>query len=128
VRIEDLNQSVRDMTDNALSTYLSSVANRQNEVMKILSIVAAIFLPLTLIVGVYGMNFVNMPELQWSYGYYVVLGFLVLAIVFAMWLFWSRGWINWGWRRMFFMRSLRVDRKKLRDYMSLGERKNQKVA
>ena len=127
MRIEDLNQSVRDMTDNALSTYLSSVANRQNEVMKILSIVAAIFLPLTLIVGVYGMNFVNMPELQWSYGYYVVLGFLVLAIVFAMWLFWSRGWINWGWRRMVFG-FLRVDRKKLRGYMSLGERKNQEVA
>jgi len=127
VRIEDLNQSVRDMTDNALSMYLSSVANRQNEVMKILSIVAAIFLPLTLIVGVYGMNFVNMPELQWSYGYYVVLGFLVLAIVFAMWLFWSRGWINWGWRRMVFG-FLRVDRKKLRGYMSLGERKNQEVA
>ena len=127
MRIEDLNQSVRDMTDNALSMYLSSVANRQNEVMKILSIVAAIFLPLTLIVGVYGMNFVNMPELQWSYGYYVVLGFLVLAIVFAMWLFWSRGWINWGWRRMVFG-FLRVDRKKLRGYMSLGERKNQKVA
>lgn len=127
MRIEDLNQSVRDMTDNALSMYLSSVANRQNEVMKILSIVAAIFLPLTLIVGVYGMNFVNMPELQWSYGYYVVLGFLVLAIVFAMWLFWSRGWINWGWRRMVFG-FLRVDRKKLRGYMSLGERKNQEVA
>jgi len=128
VRIEDLNQSVRDMTDNALSTYLSSVANRQNEVMKILSIVAAIFLPLTLVAGVYGMNFVNMPELQWPYGYYVVLGFLVLAIVFAMWLFWSRGWINWGRKRMVFMSSLRVDRKKLRGYMSLGKRKNQKVA
>jgi magnesium transporter len=64
VRIEDLNQTIRDRTDNILNTYLSSVANRQNEVMKTLAVVATIFMPLTLLAGIYGMNFENMPELK----------------------------------------------------------------
>ncbi|MFC1903359.1 magnesium/cobalt transporter CorA [Chloroflexota bacterium] len=123
VRIEDLNQSTRDMTDNALATYLSSIANRQNEIMKILSIVAAIFLPLTLVAGIYGMNFVNMPELQWTYGYYVVLIFMGLAIIFSLWLFRARGWINWGRKRMFFMKSLRVDRNKIMERMNFRRKK-----
>ena len=63
VRIEDLNQTVRDEANNALSTYLSSIAIQQNETMKILSAVASIFLPLTLVAGIYGMNFEHMPEL-----------------------------------------------------------------
>ncbi|MFA5368371.1 MAG: magnesium/cobalt transporter CorA, partial [Dehalococcoidia bacterium] len=83
VRIEDMNQTLRDRADNALSTYLSSVANRQNEVMKVLSIVAAIFLPLTLLAGVYGMNFENMPELNWRWGYFAVIGFMATVLVLA---------------------------------------------
>ncbi len=78
-RIEMLTQGLRDLADGVLATYLSSVSNRMNEVMKVLSIVAAIFMPLTLIAGIYGMNFVNMPELQWQYGYFVVLGVIVLV-------------------------------------------------
>ncbi|MDH5695206.1 MAG: magnesium/cobalt transporter CorA [Dehalococcoidia bacterium] len=66
VRIEDLSQGIRDGADNALATYLSSVANRQNETMRVLSIVATIFLPLTLVAGIYGMNFEYMPELNWE--------------------------------------------------------------
>ncbi|MFX0202336.1 MAG: magnesium/cobalt transporter CorA [Candidatus Hodarchaeota archaeon] len=117
VRVEDLNQTVRDMTDNALATYLSSVANRQNEVMKVLSIVAAIFLPLTLIVGIYGMNFENMPELKTPWGYYAVLGFIGTAIIVVIWLFWSRGWVNWGRGQMFGVRSFVIEKEKLRGYM-----------
>ncbi len=117
VRIEDLNQSVRDMTDNALTTYLSSIANRQNEVMKILSIVAAIFLPLSLVTGVFGMNFVNMPELNLSWGYYAVLGFIGLAILIVVLLFWAKGWINWGRWRISLTRTFTVDRTKLLGYM-----------
>jgi magnesium transporter len=116
VRIDDLNQTVRDMTDNALSTYLSSVANRQNEVMKVLSIVAAIFLPLTLLVGIYGMNFEYMPELKIHWAYYAVLGVIGAVIFTIIGLFWSRGWINWGRRRIFGIRSLAIDREKLRGY------------
>lgn len=127
VRIEDLNQTVRDMTDNTLATYLSSVANRQNEVMKVLSVVAGIFLPLTLVVGIYGMNFENMPELQSPWGYYAVLGFIGSAIIFVIWLFWSRGWINWGRRPFGVVKSFTVDRGKLRGYMKRmrkGQAKN----
>jgi magnesium transporter len=116
VRIEDLNQTVRDMTDNALSTYLSSVANRQNEVMKVLSIVAAIFLPLTLVVGIYGMNFENMPELKLHWGYYAVLGFIGAVIIGMTLFFWFRGWFNFGRRRILRVRSFIIDREKLRGY------------
>ena len=93
VRIEDLNQSLRDRASDALSTYLSSVANRQNETMRILSIVAAIFLPLSLVAGVYGMNFENMPELGVSWAYFAVLGFMAFIAVNAIWWAWARKWI-----------------------------------
>ncbi|MFC2038172.1 magnesium/cobalt transporter CorA [Chloroflexota bacterium] len=113
VRIDDLNQTVRDMTDNALATYMSTLANKQNDVMKILSIVAAIFLPLGLITGVFGMNFTNMPELDISWGYYAVLGFIGLAVLTIIGIFWSRGWINWGRQRMSLPKSLLADSSKL---------------
>jgi magnesium transporter len=70
---------LRDMTESVLSTYLSSVSNRMNEVMKVLTLIATIFIPLTFIAGIYGMNFVNMPELDWRYGYFVIL--IVMAVI-----------------------------------------------
>jgi len=100
VRIEDLNQTIRDRADNALNTYLSSVANRQNEVMKTLAMVATIFMPLTLLAGIYGMNFENMPELKWSWGYFAVLGIMGVVIVTALWRFWASNWFTWGRRRV----------------------------
>jgi len=113
VRIEDLNQTTRDMTDNALATYMSSISNKQNEVMKILSIVAAIFLPLGLITGVFGMNFTNMPELNISWGYYAVIGFIGFAIFIILGLFWVKGWVNWGRKRVSMPKAFIVDRNKL---------------
>ncbi|MFC1899460.1 magnesium/cobalt transporter CorA [Chloroflexota bacterium] len=100
VRLDDLNQTVRDMADNALATYLSSIANKQNEVMKILSIVAAIFLPLGLITGIFGMNFKYMPELNLPWGYYSVLGFIGFVILVVIGLFWVKGLIHWGRKRI----------------------------
>lgn len=79
VRIEMLTLGLRDMTESVLSTYLSSVSNRMNEVMKVLTLIATIFIPLTFIAGIYGMNFVNMPELEWRYGYFVIL--IVMAVI-----------------------------------------------
>ena len=79
------------MTEDALnlvSMYMSISANKTNEVMKILTIFSAYFLPLTFIVGVYGMNFDFMPELGWKYGYPLVIGFMVL--VFLLIYFWFR--------------------------------------
>ncbi len=94
MRVEDLIQNIRDGADNALDTYMSSVANRQNEVMKVLSMVATIFMPLTLIAGIYGMNFENMPELKWSWGYFAVLGLMMVVVIVALVWFWSRHWIT----------------------------------
>lgn len=113
VRIEDLNQSLRDRADNALATYLSSVANRQNETMRILSMVAAIFLPLTLLAGVYGMNFDNMPELHVPWAYFTVLGFMGVVIVTVIWWFWARNWIAVGRRRIVRVRPFAVEPEKL---------------
>jgi len=94
IRIEDFIQYIRDSADNALDTYMSSVANRQNEVMKVLSMLAAIFMPLTLIAGIYGMNFEHMPELTWSWGYFAVLGLMAVVVILAIIWFWTRKWIS----------------------------------
>jgi magnesium transporter len=117
VRIEDLNQIIRDRADNALATYLSSVANRQNETMKVLSMVATIFLPLTLVAGIYGMNFEHMPELSWEWGYFAVLGLIGAVIAVAIWWFWARNWITWGRRRITWIRPFAVEPKKLVGYI-----------
>ena len=79
VRIEMLTLGLRDMTESVLNTYLSSVSNRMNEVMKVLTLIATIFIPLTFIVGIYGMNFANMPELEWRYGYFGIL--IIMAVI-----------------------------------------------
>jgi magnesium transporter len=79
VRIEMLTLGLRDMTESVLSTHLSSVSNRMNQVMKILTLIATIFIPLTFITGIYGMNFADMPELAWRYGYFAILG--VMAVI-----------------------------------------------
>jgi len=109
VRIEELNQNIRDRADNAQTTYLSSVANRQNETMKVLAMVATIFLPLTLVAGIYGMNFENMPELKWSWGYFAVLGFMATVIATVVWRFWARNWFTWGRRQVTRVRPFAVE-------------------
>jgi magnesium transporter len=77
IQIIDTVESYRDMLSGMLDVYLSSISNRMNEVMKVLTIFAAIFIPLTFVAGVYGMNFSFMPELGWQWGYFAVL--LVMA-------------------------------------------------
>jgi len=113
VRVQDLNQTIRDRADYALNTYLSSVANRQNETMRVLSIVATIFLPLTLLAGIYGMNFAYMPELGWRWGYFVVLAFIGVVIIVALWLFSAKRWIGWGQRQARRARLFAVEPEKL---------------
>ncbi len=117
-RIEDLNQGLHDRADNALATHLSSVANRQNEVMKVLSIVAAIFLPLTLVAGIYGMNFENMPELKWEWGYFAVLGFMATVILVVIWRFWASNWFALGRRKFTWTKPFVVEREKLRGHFA----------
>ena len=86
-------ETSRDLLSGMLDLYLSSVSNRMNQVMKMLTIIATIFIPLTFIVGIYGMNFENMPELEWHYAYYAVLGFMfAVAIGMLIW-FRRNGWL-----------------------------------
>jgi magnesium transporter len=79
IQVIDTMETFRDMLSGMLDIYLSSVSNRLNEVMKVLTIIATIFIPLTFIVGVYGMNFKYIPELEWRWGYPVVM--LVMLII-----------------------------------------------
>jgi magnesium transporter len=88
VRLHDITESLRDLVGGALDTYLSVVSNRMNEVMKVLTIIATIFIPLTLIAGIYGMNFQYMPELGWRWGYPVV--WLVMLTIGALMLVYFR--------------------------------------
>ena len=117
MRIEDLNQNLRDRADNALAMYLSSVANRQNETMRVLAIVATVFMPLTLLAGIYGMNFQYMPELEWRWGYFAVLVAIGTVITGATWWFWARRWISWGRRQIRRVRPFTVEPEKLIGYL-----------
>lgn len=118
VRIEDLVQMLRERSDNAMTIYLSAVSIRQNETMRVVSIVAAIFLPLSLVTGVYGMNFGNMPELGWNYGYFAVLiGMAIYASVILYW-FWARRWIAAGRRSVERALSFAVDPPLIREATS----------
>lgn len=83
IQVIDTIETYRDMISGMLDTYLSSISNRMNEVMKVLTIFAAIFIPLTFVAGIYGMNFSYMPELGWKWGYFVILT-VMAAIVIAM--------------------------------------------
>jgi magnesium transporter len=117
VRIEDLNQSLRDRADNAMSMYLSSLANRQNETMRVLSVVATIFLPLTLLAGIYGMNFDNMPELRVSWAYFAVLGFMAAVVLTVVYFFWAKRWFGWGRRKVIRIRPLTAEPQRLMHYV-----------
>jgi magnesium transporter len=93
IQVMDTVESYRDMVSGMLDTYLSSVSNRMNEVMKVLTIIATIFIPITFIAGIYGMNFQNMPELSWSWAYFVALGLMgCISLVLIMY-FRRKGWL-----------------------------------
>ena len=77
IQVIDTVETLRDIMASALDVYLSSVSNRLNQVMKVLTVVSTIFIPITFVVGVYGMNFHFMPELEWRYGYPAVWVFIV---------------------------------------------------
>ena len=89
VQIIDTIESYREMISGMLDIYLSSISNKMNEVMKVLTIFASIFIPLTFIAGLYGMNFTYMPELKWHWGYFGALG-LMGAICLTLLLYFRR--------------------------------------
>ena len=94
IQVIDTVETFRDMVSGMLDIYLSSVSNKMNEVMKVLTIIATIFIPITFIAGIYGMNFNtnspwNMPELNWKYGYLFVWG-LIVAVLGGMVIFFKK--------------------------------------
>ena len=89
----DTVETYRDILSGMLDIYLSSMSNRLNSIMKVLTIIATIFMPLTFITSLYGMNFKHMPELEWRYGYYVVIGVVVTIAVTMLSYFRKKSWI-----------------------------------
>jgi magnesium transporter len=94
LKLSEMLESNRDMTADMRDSYVSLNSNRMNNIMKTLTVITTIFMPLTFIVGIYGMNFVYMPELNWKWGYFVVLA-LLFSIGFGMFTwFRKKGWFK----------------------------------
>ena len=89
----DTVETNRDILSGMLDIYLSSVSYKLNEIMKVLTIIATIFMPLTFLAGVYGMNFKNLPETQWEYGYFMALGVMLAVALVMLYFFRRKKWI-----------------------------------
>ena len=94
VQIIDVVETYRELAGGLMDVYLSSIGNRQNEVMKVLTIMASIFIPLTFMAGIYGMNFDNMPELHSKWAYPILLIVMVVVAVVMVIYFRRKGWIG----------------------------------
>lgn len=106
IQVMDLVESYKEIVASLMDIYLSSVSNRLNQIMKVLAIISTIFIPLTFIVGVYGMNFsytdpdtgqkfpLNMPELYSPYGYLGIWAVMILIVVVQLIFFYRRGWLE----------------------------------
>jgi magnesium transporter len=93
IQVIDTLETFRDMVSGMIDIYLSSLSFKMNEIMKVLTLIATIFIPLTFVAGVYGMNFRNMPELAWEFGYYAVWGIMIAIVVIMLVYFRKRQWI-----------------------------------
>lgn len=93
IQVIDTVETFRDMLSGMHDTYLSSISNRMNEIMKVLTIIATIFIPLTFIAGVYGMNFEFMPELKWRWAYFGVWGVILIIAAFMVIYFRRKKWL-----------------------------------
>ena len=93
VQVIDTIETYRDMLSGMLDIYLSSISNRMNEVMKVLTVIATVFMPLTFLAGIYGMNFKYMPELEWRWGYFALWGVMMVIAVFMLVLFRRKKWL-----------------------------------
>jgi magnesium transporter len=93
IQIIDTLDSQRETVTDFLNLYMSGLSNKMNEVMKVLTIFAAIFIPLTFIAGIYGMNFEFMPELSWEYGYYITWGVMISVAITLLVYFRRKKWL-----------------------------------
>jgi magnesium transporter len=105
VHMLDMIENYREITTGLMDAYLSSINNRLNEIMKVLTMIATIFIPLSFVAGIYGMNFnpdaspFNMPELGWYWGYPFALGIMAVIAAGLLWFFQRKGWLRRRKRR-----------------------------
>jgi magnesium transporter len=103
VQLIDLIEVYRELLMDLRDFYMSTVSNRINETMRVLTIVSTVFIPMTFIAGVYGMNFNphispwNMPELEWYYGYPFAIALMLGTVMFMVYYFRRQGWIRLRW-------------------------------
>lgn len=93
VQVLDLLESMRDVVNGLTDLYMTTLSNRMNEIMKVLTIIGTIFIPLTFVAGIYGMNFSYMPELEYQYGYPIAMSVMALLAVVLLFYFRRREWI-----------------------------------
>lgn len=93
IQVNENVEIYRDMIWGLMDMYMTTISNKMNEVMKVLTIMASIFIPLTFMVGVYGMNFDNMPELHFRYGYFYLWGAMILVFFGMIWYFKRKRWM-----------------------------------
>jgi magnesium transporter len=100
VQVLDMVETYRELASGLMDIYLSAVGNRMNEIMKLLTVISSIFIPLTFVAGIYGMNFntekspLNMPELNWYWGYPICLAGMAAIAGGMVYFFWQRGWFE----------------------------------
>lgn len=93
IQVSENIEIYREMIWGLMDMYMTTISNRMNEVMKVLTIMASIFIPLTFLAGIYGMNFDNMPELHYKYSYYILIGVMVLVFCGMIWYFKRKKWL-----------------------------------
>ncbi|MFB2937311.1 magnesium/cobalt transporter CorA [Aerosakkonemataceae cyanobacterium BLCC-F154] len=94
VQVIDIVETYRELSSGLMDVYLSSMSNKMNEIMKLLTVISTIFIPLTFIAGVYGMNFDYMPELKWTWSYPAVWGIMIAVAGGLIYFFWRKGWFE----------------------------------
>lgn len=93
IQVIETMEVFRDMSSGVLDLYMNSLSNRMNNIMKVLTIISTIFIPLSFVAGVYGMNFDNIPELHWKYGYFYVIGGMGLSVIGMLYYFRRKDWL-----------------------------------
>ncbi|WP_026564187.1 magnesium/cobalt transporter CorA [Bacillus sp. UNC41MFS5] len=93
LKLTDMISNNQDVTSDMRENYMSIQSNRMNSIMMTLTVITTIFMPLTFIVGVYGMNFDHMPELHWKYGYFFTLGVMAIIVTVMILWFYKKGWL-----------------------------------
>lgn len=93
LQVSDNIDIYREMAWGLMDMYMTTLSNRMNEVMKVLTIMASIFIPLTFIAGIYGMNFKYMPELEWKYSYFVLWGIMIIVFLLMIYYFRRKKWL-----------------------------------